>query len=879
MKKNIILPIIAIPLGLISAAETERPNILWLTYEDTSPQFIGCYGNEAAKTPTMDSLFVNGGIRFNYAYANSTVSSASRSCIITGRDVNIMGTGNHRYNRTVPAEIKGFPYYLRQAGYYTSNNVKTDYNISNPNFITDAWNESSSTAHWRNRPTPNTPFFSVFNIMFSHQSFASRNSVSYYLTGVYDNLNPARRTDPATMIVPPFYRNDAEMHGYMTRMQNCINYTDQIIEERIKELREDGLDQNTIIFIFSDHGEGIPRAKTCPIGMGYRTPFIVWLPEKWKHLNPYIEKVINDKQICFEDLAPTILNLVGVQTPLGMNGKPFMGNNSSTATYIHGSRNRIDDSPGIERSVMKGRYVYTRVFSPYLPMHKNQGYDYNGDILVSIRKNKKLGLLNAVQKEPFLPRTTEYLYDLETDQWEITNLAYMPEYASLLNELRTEMIRYTKEIKDIGFMPEYEMQKRSQVKTPYDLRADYDINSIVDAAMLVGGGPDMLLQQLNLLNSTDDLVRYWAAVGIYNQGSNAVSKVNEITTALNKETFEGTRIELAAYLYKFCNVTSVFNILAQYAKGSDPLLANDAVVKIQNMGDKIVDFSDLINEIQPLWSTNDNVYCVSPTVNVTQILINDAKNSSVSDTIQNNAVYNIKNALTGGYLGVKDASLLTKSLINQTLSTGKHTQWKLEKQTNGISLTNLNSGMALSMDVGNLSNGNSPIQEVFVDETRQLWNLELYDTGYKMINKFSNKMLQVNGQSKAEGAVVSQWDWNGKTHFIWKLERVPTDDTNLFFIKKTGGILKIQDVNPCPVNKGNSLNIEYVLNEAGEITISLVDLTGKNKTICKKEIQIPGDYRANINIENNLNSGIYLIEVKLNSNNTVSSDFRKFIVQ
>lgn len=69
-------------LGLASNAfAQQRPNILWLTYEDTSPQFIGCYGNEEAKTPVMDGLAAEG-VRFTNAYSTGTVSSPSRFVLL-----------------------------------------------------------------------------------------------------------------------------------------------------------------------------------------------------------------------------------------------------------------------------------------------------------------------------------------------------------------------------------------------------------------------------------------------------------------------------------------------------------------------------------------------------------------------------------------------------------------------------------------------------------------------------------------------------------------------------------------------------------------------------------------------------------------------------
>ncbi len=123
-----------------------KPNILWLVIEDTSPDFIGCYGNNFAKTPVMDKL-ANEGIRFANAYSTNTVCSPSRSCIITGVRSNQLGTGNHRSNYKIPDSIHGFPSYLHTAGYYTSNNSKTDYNTSAAKrIIKESWDESSAKA-------------------------------------------------------------------------------------------------------------------------------------------------------------------------------------------------------------------------------------------------------------------------------------------------------------------------------------------------------------------------------------------------------------------------------------------------------------------------------------------------------------------------------------------------------------------------------------------------------------------------------------------------------------------------------------------------------------------------------------------------------------
>ena len=60
-----------------------------------------------------------------------------------------------RSKTRLPDGMKMFPQYLREAGYYCTNNSKTDYNFSHPK---DTWDASSSKAHWKNRE-PGQPFY------------------------------------------------------------------------------------------------------------------------------------------------------------------------------------------------------------------------------------------------------------------------------------------------------------------------------------------------------------------------------------------------------------------------------------------------------------------------------------------------------------------------------------------------------------------------------------------------------------------------------------------------------------------------------------------------------------------------------------------------
>ena len=104
----------------------QRPNILWLTIEDTSPYDFGCYGNRHVATPTIDSL-AGAGIQYMRAHSVGTQSSPSRSCIITGCYASTFGMEWHRCRFATP-ETVFLPDYMRAAGYYCTNKSKTDYN-------------------------------------------------------------------------------------------------------------------------------------------------------------------------------------------------------------------------------------------------------------------------------------------------------------------------------------------------------------------------------------------------------------------------------------------------------------------------------------------------------------------------------------------------------------------------------------------------------------------------------------------------------------------------------------------------------------------------------------------------------------------------------
>lgn len=507
-------------LGLAAGGfAQDRPNILWITIEDTSPNFIGCYGNKDARTPVIDQL-AKEGIRFDNAFSTGTVCSPSRSAIITGVKTYKTGTGNHRSGYPVPDFIKGFPYYLKEAGYYTTNNKKTDYNLANLGaFVKAAWDESSGEAGWWNRK-PGQPFFAVFNFVDSHQSRTMTQSYTWYRKNVLDKLSKDERIGDNKFEMPPFFKDSPEMRKQFARVYNSIKLTDNEIGDLLKRLDADNLRDSTIIFCYADHGEGIPRGKTNGIDLGYRVPFIVWVPERYKALSPWGSGgVATDELVDFEDLAPTLISLAGGKIPEHLTGRILMGEHrSKPVDHLVLSADRSDNGIDVVRSVTNGRHMYSRSFMPFMPEARYIRYMEIGEIKQQMRHDLEAGELNPLQKSLFEDRPPEFLYDIENDPWETKNLVDDPAARPVLEKMRAQLKDEILQARDVLLLPEYEIGLVSKTTTPYEFRLkdeNYPIAEVYAAASLSGfRGKDVVEKQIALLEHPNKIVRYWAAVGL-----------------------------------------------------------------------------------------------------------------------------------------------------------------------------------------------------------------------------------------------------------------------------------------------------------------------------------------------------------------------------
>jgi N-sulfoglucosamine sulfohydrolase len=446
-----------LPQISLNAAETagpQRPNILWISTEDINPD-LGCYGDSYAVTPNIDKLAAQG-VRYTNVFSHSGVCAPTRSGIITGMYPTTMGTQHMRCKGLPPANVKCFSEYLRAAGYYCTNNVKTDYQFDPP---PSAWDENSRKAHWRNRGEKQ-PFFAIFNFTLSHES-QIRNRSEGMLKRIA-SLGPDERHDPDKAVLPPYYPDTPKVRQDWAQYYDIITLTDRLVAGVLEELEEDGLADDTIVWFWGDHGRGLPRAKRWIYDSGLHVPLIIRVPAKWRELampdNPDAVKpgAVDDDLIAFIDFAPTMLSLARIKIPDYIQGKAFLGSQKAEPReYIFAARDRMDEAYDLIRAVRDKRYKYIRNYMWFVTRGQDINYMNQMPTMQEMRRLNAEGKLKGPQKQYFEPtKPIEELYDTATDPHEVKNLAGDPKCKDVLQRLRRVHAKWVRETGDVGLIPE-----------------------------------------------------------------------------------------------------------------------------------------------------------------------------------------------------------------------------------------------------------------------------------------------------------------------------------------------------------------------------------------------------------------------------------------
>ena len=547
------------------AATPARPNILWLVSEDNNP-LLGCYGDKLASTPTIDAL-AHEGVLFRHAYAVAPVCAPSRFSILTGVHPEASAPAHQmRARAKLPPELKTYPELMRAAGYYCSNAAKTDYNCDvDPATI---WDAVGAQAHWRGRAT-DQPFMAVFNFERTHES---------RLFGPTPG-----RVRPDQVRIPAYLPDTPSLRSDYASYYNLIEAMDGELAERLAELEADGLADDTIVFYYSDNGGALPRSKRYCYDEGLRVALVVRAPPKWAHRLGHAPGSAVDAPVSLVDLAPTLLSLAGLAVPATMQGQAFLGPAARPKRrYAFGMRNRMDERYDFVRTVSDGRWRYIRNYNPHRIWGVHVAFEWQAKGYQDWDRARMAGRLTASQARFFQTKPYEELYDLEADPEQVVNLATASAAQSKLAELRRALDRHMLATVDNGFIPEglpIEGYQASRDPKSYPLPRIMAL-----AATACARAPRNLTTLTDALSATNEVERYWGAMGLLMLGKASAPVADRLRERLAAETTPQISVPLAEALAMLGEEQGVA-VLAAIVTAGDPPTALQALDALTALGE------------------------------------------------------------------------------------------------------------------------------------------------------------------------------------------------------------------------------------------------------------------------------------------------------
>ncbi len=487
MKVPAILILIALLLSVpLSSAKSqaeaqaqdagrERPNILWLIGEDLGPE-LSCYGHPEVWTPHLDQL-ARDGVRYTRAYSTAPVCSPSRSAFMTGMYQTTIGAHNHRSHRDdgyrLPEGVRVVTDRFRDAGYFTANIVhltddpderfyrgtgKTDWNFhyEGAPFDSNQWQDLKSQQ----------PFFAQVNFSETHRGRAWDTA----------HQNIEKTADPEKVVFPSYYPDHPITRHDWAQYLNTAMALDKKIGYVLELLERDGLAENTIVIFFGDHGRAMVRGKQWPYESGLHIPLIIRIPPRLESTRGYEPGSVNGQLISAIDLTATSLDLAGIDPPILMQGRVFLGDDAAPPReYVFGGRDRGDETVDRIRTSRDKRYRYLRNYYPQQPfLQLNRYKEWTYPVIALMRELYAKGALNDVQARLLSPtRPREELYDLETDSYEIRNLADSTDHQEIKQLLSTALDTWIQETNDQGRIaepPEIPAYWEKRAKENYESR-------------------------------------------------------------------------------------------------------------------------------------------------------------------------------------------------------------------------------------------------------------------------------------------------------------------------------------------------------------------------------------------------------------------------
>ncbi|GAA4934283.1 sulfatase [Algibacter agarivorans] len=584
----------------VSSLRAQQPNIVWITSEDNSIHYMKLFDSNGVETPNIERLAQHG-VKFNRTFSNTSVCSAARSTLITGVYGPKLATHYHRAEQkiTLPENIKMFPEYLRNAGYYTTNNLKEDYNIYKG---VDVWDDSSKDANWKNRKN-GQPFFHVYNIGTTHEGIVHFSEEKMKSSSTITAID--------SVFIQPNHPNTQNFKYTNAFYRDQIQKMDTEVGQVIKALEEEGLLKNTIIFYYADHGGVLPNSKGYLKETGLHVPLVVYLPEKYKNLSPFSIGSSTNAFVSFVDFGATVLNLAGIEIPKTIDGKPFLGKNIKAKKLVKqdeafGYADRFDEKYDMVRSLRKGNLKYIRNFQPFNIDGLMNNYRYKQLAYSEWKSLFDNGQLRPIQSSFFEPKTSEELYDVENDPFETINLANNPAYTKERSQLRNILNSWIKKMPDLSFYPEYYLIKDA-FKNPIAFGKAHrkNINRYLKIANLqLTSFEKAKPKLLKYLKSSDELERLWALTVCSSFGEKAKEFSLEIEKIMSSDTLLLNRMRAT----EFFAITGIkdtsyemINILYQSKNETEALLILNAIVLQRDFYQKLdfmIDITKIDNRVR-----------------------------------------------------------------------------------------------------------------------------------------------------------------------------------------------------------------------------------------------------------------------------------------
>ena len=577
-----------------SLLAADRPNIVWIVSEDNSIHYLNHFFDGGAKAPHIEALAAEG-FTFENAFSNAPVCSVARTTLATGCYGPRIGTQFHRRYAMAPMPrgLKMFPAYMRDAGYFTTNDRKKDYNAIEGNGV---WDSSAGGCSWRDRKDTSQPFFHMQSHGESHEGSL------HFSQRVMDNEKT--ETDPASVKLADYFPDTPTFRYTHARYHDRMMVIDKIVGRTVAKLKEDNLLDDTFIFYFGDHGGVLPRGKGYIYESGLHVPLIVRVPKNFQHLVDGQAGTRVKGFVEFVDFGATTLKLAGISPPKNIDGKPFLGKGISMAEVnsrdeTFGYADRFDEKYDLIRSIRKGRYQYIRNFQPYLPDGLNNNYRYKMLAFVQWRDLWKTGKLTGAAKQFFQPRATEMLFDCEADPHQVKNLAADPQYAKTLTDLRSRLQSRLKGMPDLSLYPESHLAANAMDNpTAFGQSNQEHVASMLDTAdlaLLPWSEAKPKLKQA--LASDDAMIRYWAAMAstakaCTDNGNDAKSLIDSVKPLLSDQS-EVVQVRAAEFLGLVGAINPQTKLTEVVNTTTSPVVATEAL-------NSVVWFHDFFDDRYPV---------------------------------------------------------------------------------------------------------------------------------------------------------------------------------------------------------------------------------------------------------------------------------------